>query len=107
METINNSITGKNLLEKNTENLQSNITVKDMIDSHTHLHVIKDENLLKDIIENSISNGVSTICENATREDNFDLVLNLKKQYPNNFVCGLGIHPYYFESASKDYIEVI
>lgn len=77
-----------------------------LVDSHTHLHVIKDEQLLERIIDSSLKSGISHICENATKEENFDTVINLRNQFPKNMIAGIGIHPYYFESTSSDYIEV-
>ena len=78
----------------------------DLIDSHVHLHSIHDSKIRNHIIQSSLNNGISYLCENSTKEDNFDIVLNLKSEFPKQIVAGLGIHPYYFESASKNYIEV-
>ena len=56
-----------------------------IVDSHCHLLHQKNINSISTLLKNAENNGVSKLLNISTKEDEFDKVINLSKEYENIF----------------------
>jgi len=72
------------------------------IDAHSHL-----DQVLSPVqsIEEAIRNNVRKICIVSETFDGMQKVMELKHQFPDVVVAGLGLHPQYFADFSEDIIN--
>jgi len=73
-------------------------------DTHTHLYLEQFKDDIDTVIENAISSGVNRFFFPAINSNYTDLMLDLKKKYPENIFLMSGLHPCY---VSSDYIKEI
>ncbi len=73
-------------------------------DTHTHLYLEQFKDDLDTVIENAISSGVNRLFFPAINSNYSDLMLDLKKKYPENIFLMSGLHPCY---VSSDYLKEI
>ena len=73
-------------------------------DTHTHLYLEQFKDDLDTVIENAISSGVNRLFFPAINSNYTDLMLDLKKKYPENIFLMSGLHPCY---VSSDYLKEI
>ena len=69
-----------------------------IVDSHCHLLHQKNTNSVSVIVKNANDNGVNKLLNISTKEDEFEKVINLSKEYKQIY-CSLGIHPHETLSA--------
>ena len=67
-------------------------------DTHTHLYLEQFRDDLDTVIENAISSGVNRFFFPAINSNYTDLMLDLKKKYPDNIFLMSGLHPCYVSS---------
>ena len=67
-------------------------------DTHTHLYLEQFKDDLDTVIENAISSGVNRLFFPAINSNYTDLMLDLKKKYPENIFLMSGLHPCYISS---------
>jgi len=73
-------------------------------DTHTHLYLEQFRDDLDTVIENAISSGVNRFFFPAINSNYTDLMLDLKKKYPDNIFLMSGLHPCY---VTSDYLKEI
>ncbi len=76
------------------------------IDSHCHLH---DARIIEDlplIADRARAAGVEFMVTCATMESNFELTAKISKEYHSIIPC-FGIHPWFVESASENWQDVL
>ena len=73
-------------------------------DTHTHLYLEQFKDDLDTVIENAISSGVNRLFFPAINSNYTDLMLDLKKKYPENIFLMSGLHPCY---VSSNYLKEI
>ena len=67
-------------------------------DTHTHLYLEQFKDDLDTVIETAISSGVNSLFFPAINSNYTDLMLDLKKKYPENIFLMSGLHPCYVSS---------
>ena len=73
-------------------------------DTHTHLYLEQFKDDFDIVIENAISSGVNRLFFPAINSNYTDLMLDLKKKYPENIFLMSGLHPCY---VSSNYLKEI
>ncbi len=63
-----------------------------IVDSHCHLLHHKNEEGVSTLVNKAYDNGVDKLLNISTKEDEFEKVINLSKEY-DNIYCSLGVHP--------------
>ena len=71
-----------------------------IVDSHCHLLHDKNEVDVSILVKNANDNGVNKLLNISTKEDEFEKVINLSKEY-DNIYCSLGVHPHEALSACE------
>lgn len=63
-----------------------------IVDSHCHLDMLSEHDLLDNIIERAKNNGVKYMQTICVRLEDFDNILSIANNYPNVY-ASLGVHP--------------
>lgn len=76
------------------------------IDTHVHLQDFNVE-YVKDIITAAISLDVKKMICVGSRPDDWKKVEEIYRQYPNNVIPAVGLHPWYVEDAGDSWAEIL
>ena len=71
-----------------------------IVDSHCHLLHQKNVNNVSTLVKNAKDNGVNKLLNISTKEDEFEKVIKLSKEYEDIY-CSLGVHPHETLSATE------
>ncbi len=80
-----------------------------LIDAHCHLDVFVQRKILRSILGDAKENDINGFVVTGTSENDWDLYLNLAKEY-SSIVCALGLHPTEVKEewhSSLNYLEHI
>ena len=77
-----------------------------IVDSHCHLLHQKNSSSINTLLRNAENKGVGKLLNISTKEDEFDKVINLSKEY-DNIYCSLGVHPHESMSVNDKVLKKI
>ncbi len=76
-----------------------------MIDVHTHLQDNRFESKLDEIILRAKQFGIQKAVCCGTNEDDWEKVLKIKERYSDFIISSLGVHPWYIDKCSNDWLK--
>lgn len=76
-----------------------------LADSHAHIGDNAFDKDRADIVSRSIASGVSLIVEIGCTPEEWEPVIELAEQYPQNIYACLGFHPIYADTYNKEQAE--
>jgi TatD DNase family protein len=75
-------------------------------DAHCHLQDLRIENHIHSIVEKSNLKNVTLMCSCGTSEADWDKLISLSRRY-TCIIPALGIHPWYVDSISQNWLGVL
>jgi len=75
-----------------------------LVDTHTHLYLQQFDPDRKESVSRSIENGITTLLLPSIDKSHYSLLMKCVKNYPDNCIPMLGIHP---TSVKENYLEEI
>lgn len=78
-----------------------------MIDAHCHLQDGAFKKDFADLIEETRRAGVTTVVVNGTRESDWSRVASLAEEYPDFILPSFGLHPWFVEERSPDWLKAL
>lgn len=78
-----------------------------LFDSHAHLQDNRIYNNYAALLERAQMCGVSRILCCGSNEEDWEIVAELYKKYPDCIIPAFGVHPFYVHSLSKNWFETL
>ena len=78
-----------------------------MIDTHCHLYSEEFKDDILEVINRAKAEGVSKFFLPAIDSASLDAMLELEKQYPNECIAMMGLHPCYVKENYKDELKIV